>query len=153
MQEAKAKWFMYLKVYNWIQPDTEHIYGLLKKAKQRATARSLAGLSQCNFIKPSITPFPGELDSFLPSANVKEQSWYQSKKNFLAWKLFCLIDWNFHAIRQIFFGKIVHIPASRKLIKAPPPSRRKSNAQTDRDEGSSPGNHYEIVIWKVGDLG
>jgi len=40
-----------------------------------------------------------------------------------------------------------------KLIEAPSASAGKSKAQIDGDEGSSLGNHYEIVIWKAGDLG
>ena len=66
-----------------------------------------------------------------------------------------LSSWLKSSYCQVNFGGkiLVHISANMKLIEAPSASAGKSKAQIDGDEGSSLGNHYEIVIWKAGDLG
>lgn len=146
---------MYLKFYSRIQPDTVYIYGLLKKNPKTKSNSQVFGwhksvqfhktinytlslttwliftLSQCQGVK--LTPKLKELSGL---------------KTFLCNWLKFLYYW------ANSFGKIlVHISANMKLIKAPLPSAGKSNAQIDSGVGSSLGNHYEIIILKVGDLG
>lgn len=75
------------------------------------------------------------------------------QNNIVVWKVFFLIDWNFHTVGHFFFVEYQSTFQQIWIIRAPQASAGRGNAQIDFDEGLSLGHCYEIVILKLGNLG